>query len=282
MESALHLDLKRCAEAWIRAAGARGVAHEVRTAIPFWRADVAAWLENGLVRLDGVESLPRARVERLLERDARDTAPALFAPDAPDALADLLLRAGAVDLFGNPDWVPGPSVVRRLMATVSTVIVECKASRADFASDRLDLHAADANHDRLLRRRDRLREALVARWEPHLRREGETLFRETDGWEFGRSRLSSVRQADRDERLAREALESRVKFARLARWKLADRLYLCTPGGLLKLHEVPQHWGWIEVTRGAVRLRKIATDLSSPPARRWRTVRSVHRAGRAP
>ena len=81
-----------------------------------------------------------------------------------------------------------------------------------------------------------------------------------------------------DERLAREALASQVKFDKLAHWRLADHLYLCTAGGLLKAHEVPARWGWLEVTRGALRLRRPAPPLASPEPRRWRTVRNIHRA----
>ena len=80
------------------------------------------------------------------------------------------------------------------------------------------------------------------------------------------------------ERLAREALDSQVKFARMARWRIADHLYLCCPGGLLKANEIPAGWGWIEISRGALRVRRAAPDLGSPPTRRWRMVRNVDRA----
>ena len=274
MESDLHAHLKRCASAWLRAADASGVACEVTTAIPHWRADVAGWLQGDASRLHAVGSLSRARIEAV---DAPRASPdALFA--APHDPIDALLRAaGAVNLFDEPDRAPGPGAVRRMMQHVRTVIIECKATRADFLSDRADLDRAAADHDRLRARRDRVREQLVARWEPHLRREGETLFAETDGWNFERSRLASVRAVDRDERLAREALASQVKFARMARWRIADHLYLCCPGGLVKAHEIPDGWGHIEVSRGALRVRRAAPDLGSPPARRWRTVRNTYR-----
>jgi len=168
--------------------------------------------------------------------------------------------------------------VRRIMRTVTTVVIECKATRADFLSDRADLDRAASEHARLQRRRDRLREQLVRTWEPHLQRTGETLFPETDGWDFERSKLASVRSADRDARLASEALQSQVKFARMTRWRIADRLYLCCPAGMLKPHEVPKGWGLLEHCRGAMRLRRGATHLDSPEPRRWRTVRNVHRS----
>lgn len=275
MESELHAHLKRCTCAWLRSADASAVACEVKTAIPHWRADVGGWLQGDAERLHAADSLSRARIDALTQ--PVDEASALFAAPA-DPIEALLRAAGAVNLFDQPDRAPGATAVRRMMERVRTVIVECKATRADFLSDRADLDRTAAEHARLRARRDRVREQLVTRWEPHLRREGETLFAETDGWNFERSRLASVRAVDRDERLAREALESQVKFARMARWRIADRLYLCCPGGLVKAHEIPAGWGWIEVSRGALRVRRAAPDLGSPAPRRWRMVRNMRRA----
>ena len=222
MESDLHAHLKRCATAWLRAADASAVACEVTTAIPHWRADVAGWLQGDAARLGANDSIRRAHLE------AAGAPPiaggGLFERPA-DPLEELLRAAGAVNLFDQPERAPEPAAVRRMMAGVRTVIVECKATRTDFLSDRADLDRAAAEHARLRHRRDRIREQLVSRWEPHLRRAGETLFAETDGWNFEDSRLASVRSVDRDERLARETLASQVKFARMARWRIADHLY---------------------------------------------------------
>jgi hypothetical protein len=282
VESDLHRALKRAALAWLQAAGASAAAHEVRTAIPFWRADVAGWMEGDESSPEQVVSLPRTEIERACTRAGAEAEVSLFDAPSSEPLDALLQRMGAVDLFGNPDRTPQAAMIRRCMRTVRTVLIECKASRADFLSDRADLADAAETHGRLQRRRDRIREQLLPRWEPHLRRDGETLFRETDGWDASRSRLASVRQADRDERLARETLASQVKFDRLAHWRLADRLYLCTPGGMLKASELPAKWGWIEITRGALRVRRAATPLHSPEPRRWRTVGNIRRAEARP
>ena len=279
VEGDLHAHLKRCAAAWLRAAEAAAVAHEVTTPIPHWRADVAAWMRGDARGLDRLQSLSKARLQALAEATApsTDAPPSLWAEPTEPALHALLRSVGAVNLFGQPDRTPSPHSRRLAMRSVRTVLVECKATRADFLSDRAALEPAQREHARLRARRDRIREQLVSRWEPHLRREGETLFAETDGWNFERSRLASVRQADRDERLAAQALRSQVKFARMATWRLADRLYLCTPGGMLKPHEVPAGWGLIEITRGALRVRTPAPELGSPEPRRWRAVLNVQR-----
>ena len=284
MESDLHALLKRCAMAWLHAADASAVACEVTTAIPHWRADVAAWMQGDAARLEGVEALSRTDLRRWMDAmGARMSEPSaatgmLWSPTDTDPLACLLREGGAVNLFAQPDRDPEPATVRRIMRTVTTVVIECKVTRADFLSDRADLDRAASEHARLQRRRDRLREQLVRTWEPHLQRTGETLFPETDGWDFERSKLASVRSADRDARLASEALQSQVKFARMTRWRIADRLYLCCPAGMLKAHEVPPGWGLLEHCRGAMRLRRGATHLDSPEPRRWRTVRNVHRS----
>lgn len=282
MESDLHLELKRCAAAWLEAADASGVAHEVRTAIPFWRADVGGWLENPGQRLMRTESLARAAIERLLQGPRVRAQGGLFQDASSSAIGQLFQRAGATDLFGQPESEPAPGTVRAVMGRVETVLIECKASRADFRSDRADLDQAHALHERMRHRRDRIREQLLPRWEPHLRRLGETLFAETDGWNTDGSRLQSIRQAERDERLARQALASQVKFSKMAQWRLADHLYICTPAGLVREFEIPDRWGWLEVTRGALRLKRIATPLQSPAARRWRTLRNIQRAGSRP
>lgn len=273
MESAEHAALKRVAAAWLHAADAGGVATEVRTAIPLWRADVAGWLLGDGSRLETNDRLSRRQAE------APTTPPE---PDSlwerVDPLRQLQLQAGAVDLFGNPVARPDHAAVHRMMAGVTTVLVECKASRADFLSDGDELDRAASEHRRLRERLDRMHRELVPRWEPHLQRHGETLFAQTDGWDIDRSRLQSVREARRDERLARLALEGRVKFDRMARWRLADRLYLCCPSGMVRASEVPAGWGLLEVTRGALRLRRPAAALGSPPPRRWRTLIGVMRS----
>lgn len=270
MESAAHAELKRVVTTWLHAGHACGVAREVRTAIPLWRADVAAWFIGS----------GEACVTRLSHREVEQaTAMAGTLWSRADPLRQLQVQSGAVDLFGHPTERPETSVILRMMAQVTTVLVECKVSRADFLSDRDDLDRAQREHRRLQERMERMQAELVPRWEPHLQRRGETLFEQTDGWDTGGSRLQSVREARRDERLARLALQGRVKFDRMARWRLADRLYLCCPGGLVRPAEIPERWGWIEVTRGAVRLRRAATPLCSPAARRWRNVQGVMRGG---
>lgn len=284
MESDLHALLKRCAKAWLHAADASAVACEVTTAIPHWRADVAAWMQGDAARLERLTALSKADTQRWMEIAdgpkpcAAPTEGSLWASDDTDPLTALLRDGGAVNLFAQPDRDPEPATMRRIMRAVTTVVVECKATRADFLSDRADLERAASEHARLQQRRDRLREQLVRRWEPHLQRAGESLFPETDGWDFERSKLASVRSADRDARLAETALQSQVKFARMARWRIADRLYLCCPAGMLKAHELPEGWGLLEHCRGAMRLRRGAAHLHSPETRRWRTVRNVHRS----
>jgi hypothetical protein len=274
MESDLHAQMKRMASAWMHAADASAVAFEVRTAIPFWRADVAAWFCGNVERLEARDRMSRAEVEAA----ASPPRHSLWQADEP--LARLQFSAGAVDLFGQPLPRPEAGAVRRMMDGVHTVLVECKVSRADFLSDGDDLEAASAEHARLHARLRRMQAELLPRWEPHLQRRGETLFEQTDGWNVERSRLQSVREARQSERLAREAMRSRVKFDRMSRWRLADRLYLCCPAGLVKPTEVPERWGLLEVTRGAIRLRRLAPPLGSPATRRWLTVQGVQRSSR--
>jgi hypothetical protein len=127
-----------------------------------------------------------------------------------------------------------------------TMIVECKQSRSDFLRS-----CADA--DRLLRARsalDRIRRAMerdrLMREEPHLRRGHTSLFPELDDWDFTRSRLPAYREVLRRLRRLDRRLYGETKFLLMSRHRLADRLYLAAPAGLVRPAELPLGWGLME------------------------------------
>lgn len=138
---------------------------------------------------------------------------------------------------------------RRLRPEPQTVIIECKQARSDFLRD-------SAATERLLRIRDRLNERLaflernvIRQREPHLRRSGSALFPELEAWDFAGTSLRAYHSTL--ERLQRieERLHGETKFCTAARHRLADRMYLLTPKGLLKPRETPPGWGLIECPR---------------------------------
>ena len=149
-----------------------------------------------------------------------------------------------VDVAG---WLEHPG------SAPETIIIECKQSRADFLRD-------DADRDELLRlrkhleeRRAEIEETRVKPREPHLRRGGSALFPELETWDFAASRIDSYRRVLRELRRVEKRLHGETKFGLLTRYRLADRLSLFTPSGLLKRPEIPRGWGLLEAS--GMRLR---------------------------
>jgi len=127
-----------------------------------------------------------------------------------------------------------------------SIMIECKAARSDFLSD---------NHitPRLLRRRcelDAMRRSIeqhrIPFEEPHLRRHGSSLFPELDEWDYHASELASYREVMRKLRRIEAQLYGETKFHMIARYQLADRLYVAAPQGMIRRGELPTGWGLLE------------------------------------
>ncbi len=149
---------------------------------------------------------------------------------------------------------------------VTTVVVECKQSRADFFRDAERVDGLIAERDRLSQRCRDLEETRVKVYEPHLRRAGSTLFSDLDEWDFAASRISAYRTALAELRRIEEALYGHTKFGLIPRYRLADRCLIFGPRGMLKPWEVPAGWGLVECGRrellaGAARLPR---DVALP------------------
>jgi len=158
-----------------------------------------------------------------------------------------------------------------------TVMVECKQSRGDFLRD-------CRQRDRLLAERaelDRLRRGIEERrvkvHEPHLRRSGSALFPELEDWDFAASRLRGYRCVIRRIRRLERQLYGETKFFMIARYRLADRLYLAAPRGLIGRGELPAGWGLLEQRRAGEPLRVAveAPSMSTHPAHRLRMLRNI-------
>ena len=188
--------------------------------------------------------------------------------------------ARAVDAFGAPPAEP---------RAPRAIAVECKQSRADFASDDADPGELARRKAYLLERRAVIEELRVKVRETHLKVEGSSLFEELATWEFGASRITAYRKV-LDELAAIDAkMGIDTKFAQLARWRTADHLVLVTPTGLLRPREVPAGWGLVEVDpkelrRGwepvageplPCRLRVAPSALGTPAERRLRLLRNI-------
>jgi hypothetical protein len=256
-ETLSHQALKRLAVAWLWRLGCRVLATEVACPIGRYRIDVAGWFDGPLPDLGA-------------EAGGRDATPLWTATGAP--------RRGRSTR--SEEW--------------STVIVECKQSRADLFRDAATPEAILAERERLERKRADLEERRVKRFEPQLRREGTSLFAELDEWDFAASRLGAYRETLRRIERLEDDLYGQTKFARFARYRLADRLVLFTPAGLARPRELPAGWGLVECDRrplrrdGArlaaradpaeplpLRVRVAPPPLVSPVTRRERLFRAI-------
>ena len=128
-----------------------------------------------------------------------------------------------------------------------SVIIECKQSRADFLTDSRDADEVLAERERLERVRVTLEEQIVKACEPHLRQSGSALFADLETWDFSRSRVASYRAVIRDLKRVDERLHGESKFWLMARYRLADWLFLLAPRGVIRAREVPPGWGLLEV-----------------------------------
>ncbi|MCB9838747.1 MAG: hypothetical protein H6813_05360 [Phycisphaeraceae bacterium] len=142
-----------------------------------------------------------------------------------------------------------------------SIVIECKQSRSDFLKDSRDRRRLVAERARLDLRRQRLEERVIKPNEPHLRAPDATLYGaedSNDAWDFSRTRCVEHRDIVAELRRIERLLSDGTKFGDIARWALADRLYLCAPSGLVRRHEVPPGWGLIECRRS--KLRRAAAD----------------------
>lgn len=127
-----------------------------------------------------------------------------------------------------------------------TVIIECKQSRADFLRDSRRLDALLALRDRYDGIRRSIEEHRIKTLEPQLKRSGTSLFTDMEEWDFESSALPAYRRTlEKLERLD-DRLHGQTKFFRIARYALADELYLAAPAGLITQRELPRGWGLLE------------------------------------
>ncbi len=167
-----------------------------------------------------------------------------------------------------------------------TVAVECKQSRADFLRDSRETPRLLARRRELDKARLCLEDRIIRASEPELRRGGSSLFKELETWEFDRSRLASYRKVMLELRRVDEALHGQTKFWLLARYRLADRLYIAAPKGLIAPDELPPAWGLLEAEPHPdgmlLTVRVAAPELGSSDTRRQRLLRNIAAAASRP
>jgi len=127
-----------------------------------------------------------------------------------------------------------------------TIVLECKQSREDFLRDCEHAEELLEHRSRLERIRQSIEEFRIKMFEPQLRRNGSSLFVELDDWDFSGSRLPAYRKVMRQLKQIDEKLHGATKFFLVARYRLADQMYLAAPQGLIRRSELPPGWGLLE------------------------------------
>ena len=127
-----------------------------------------------------------------------------------------------------------------------TIVVECKQCRSDFLRDCESIEPLLELRAQINRIRESVEEHRIKRLEPQLRRGGTSLFAELDDWNFADSRLRAYREVMRKLRRIDEKLHGETKFFLMARYRLADQLYIAAPAGVIRRTELPLGWGLLE------------------------------------
>ncbi|MBX3355770.1 MAG: hypothetical protein KF724_08730 [Phycisphaeraceae bacterium] len=260
--------MKALAAAFLSRLGCVVIASEVSCPIHRFRLDVAGWTEMG----DGPFEHRVSRVSR----------------------ATLWSGAMRSEASGaRPTGAGSPRVFR----AARTIIVECKQSRADFLRDGSQLDPLLRERDRLRHRKIELEETLVKRHEPQLRVGGSSLFPECEEWRFEESRMAAYRKVLVALRRVDGLIHGETKFCLLSRYRLADRLFVAVPAGLISARELPSGWGLLEcgrrlLRRGAAGVSELddlpinetvrAPALQSPEHRRLRLLRNMAVAATRP
>jgi hypothetical protein len=132
----------------------------------------------------------------------------------------------------------------------TTVIFECKQSRADFVKDSRSATQIIARLAKLHERRTLYEESMRPHW-PSLRNR-DTLFPEFDSYRFEAAGYEPYDSITKELRTLSARLHSQTKFAQLIRWRAANLHYVVAEEGVARAHELPHGWGLLVHTAGAL------------------------------
>lgn len=169
------------------------------------------------------------------------------------------LRGVSGSRSGGPRAMPGPDDHDRVQA-----IARGFSARSRVAESASEVARASG----LVRESIELQR--IRQEEPQLRRAGSSLFAEMEEWDFAASRLPSYRRVLRRLRRLDEQIHGETKFFLIARYQLADRLYLAAPRGMIRPCELPRGWGLLECPTRCLERIDQEIRLDEPPALRVR------------
>lgn len=191
-------------------------------------------------------------------------------------------RPGKARSHENPVRAGEPELISR-GDHPQTVVIECKQSREDFLRDCDDRARLMTTRTELERARERIEVSILRVCEPHLRVSGSSLFVELESWDFARSSLPSYREVVRELAKLERRLHGSTKFWRFRHYRLADRLFIAAPRGMIREHELPGGWGLLEIARSEVEsdvecaweITKAAPEMDARSVYRQRLLRNI-------
>ena len=133
----------------------------------------------------------------------------------------------------------GPAADKAALGT--TVIFECKQSRADFFKDSRCAVEIAARLAKLHERRALYEETMRVHF-PSLRN-ADTLFAEFDSYRFEAAGFEPYDKLVKELRTLSARLHQQTKFAKLFRWRAANLHYVIAEEEVAKPHELPHGWG---------------------------------------
>lgn len=161
----------------------------------------------------------------------------------------------------------------------TSVVFECKQSRADLLKDAHDDTATRRQLAAALRRRTKLEE-LLGGHRPDLRR-GESLFPEFDAWDFGTLRHKTYHALLTEIGQLQGRLVEGAKFAKMLRYQCADFLYLVVEDDIYAEAELPAGWGVLVRRDQSLELRRRPVRLQPAAAQRHALLENIALAGTA-
>ena len=123
----------------------------------------------------------------------------------------------------------------------TTVIFECKQSRADFFKDSRCALQISARLAKLHERRALYEETMRLHM-PNLRN-ADTLFAEFDSYRFEAAGFEPYDKLVKELRTLSARLHQQTKFAKLFRWRAANLHYVIAEEEVARPHELPHGWG---------------------------------------
>ena len=152
------------------------------------------------------------------------------------------------------------------------VLFECKQARADWRRDVHREQEVRAQLASLNERRSRL-ESLLAIHRPDLRR-GDALWAEYETCDFQTLRHTAYRRVLAAQATADRRIREGTKFARMHRYRCADRLYLVLEDGISARAEMPEGWGILIRVGDTLQLASEAPALA-PEVRQREALRAA-------